>query len=356
MKIGIITLWPGTNYGNRLQIYAVQQVLKGLGVEAQLIKGKTGVHGFLFRLKKIIKILINYRGARYCYRRERSFRCFDAKYIKIAKYAYDEHYRRSDLGKKFDVFLCGSDQIWNPYYTYLNGGCFADFPGAKKRISYSASFGVSEVPQEQKAQFREWLNGMDAISVREQSGKEIVEELTDKKATVLIDPTMMLSAEDWRQIAENPGAGYGKKYVLKYFLGGVTPEVQVFLEKICERYDLEIVDVVPDKSEKNYELNPSHFVYLLDHARLVVTDSFHASVFAILFQKPLRIFDRVEEKLDMSTRIDMLLSFVGDKGLRNNKDLEIDWNFNYSVDEKLQMERSRAKEFLIKAIAADIKQ
>lgn len=350
MKIGIITITQGTNYGNRLQIYAVQQVLKKLGHEGRLILNNTGVNSAGHKVKRLVKILLGLRDAREEYFRERSYRQFDRKYLRVEEEALDEFYAESRLGQRYDAFICGSDQVWNPFTPYMNGIFFADIPNVKKRISYAASFGVEELPERTVQQYSKWLRGFDAISVREESGKRIVESLTEKQATVLVDPTMMLDGDEWAKIEEKPEGFSDRKYIFQYFLGPMDSKVQAFLTKISGENDLEIVNVLPDKKDKNYRLNPSHFIYLLHHAELVVTDSFHAVVFSMLFQKPFRVFDRVHKGINMSTRLDTLLPYFGLTRYRNNFDPYETEQLNYDLEEKLEIRRKESTEFLKRAL------
>lgn len=351
MKVGIITITNGTNYGNRLQIYAVQQVLKKLGHESELIENHTWRHGKGYQVKRCLKILLNYHQEGDEYKREKTFHEFDSKYIKIGAECFDENYRNSKLGSCYDAFLCGSDQIWNPKYPYLNGGCFGDFPSAGKRIAYAVSFGEPCIPDSQKKEYRSWLAGMDAISVREKAGSGIVESLTGHIPEVLIDPTMMLNADEWTKIAEKPKSIPQRKYAFQYFLGEISPEVSEFVHKIEQEKGLHILDVIPQKTEENYRLNPSHFIYLLSHAEVVVTDSFHASVFSILFGKHLRVFDRVSGKMNMGSRLDTLTDIFRCGWARNNFSTNYETDPEFDVSEKLDAERQRALHFLQWALA-----
>lgn len=353
MKVGIITITNGTNYGNKLQIYAVRQVLKKLGYESELIENHTYRHGKAYQVKRYLKILLNYHQERDEYKREKSFHKFDLKYIKIGAESFDENYRKSKLGSCYDAFLCGSDQVWNPKYPYLNGGCFGDFPGAAKRIAYAVSFGEPYIPDSQKKDYKKWLAGMDAISVREKAGSEIVEGLTGRIPEVLIDPTMMLNADEWTKIEEKPKIVPKRKYAFRYFLGEISPEVSEFIHTLEQEKGLHILDVIPKKTEENYRLNPSHFIYLLSRAEVIVTDSFHASVFSILFGKRLRVFDRVSGKMNMGSRLDTLTDVFGCEWARNNFSANYETDPEFDVSEKLDTERQRAMRFLQRALAGN---
>lgn len=354
MKIGIITISQGTNYGNRLQMYAVQQVLHKMGHESYLIENKTHAHGIIYQVKHRLKILLGYKNARYEFYRHKQFKKFDTRFIKIAKLSFNEKYKNSNIASHFDVFLCGSDQVWNPYSPLVNGGSFAAFPNVKRRISYSASFGVENIPEEMKDYYAKWIRGIDDISVRENSGKEIVFDLAQKEAHVLVDPTMMLNAEEWANIEESPASVPKKKYLFKYFLGELSEEVKQHINDLQSKYDLELVDILPNKGEVNYRLNPSHFIFLLHHAEIIVTDSFHASVFALLFNRPLHVFDRVDKKINMSTRLDTLFGLFNSIDVRNNFNLVYSRDVDYKANDILQCERNKAYTFLKNAIKGEV--
>lgn len=353
MKVGIITITSGTNYGNRLQIYAVQKILKKLGHDSELIENNTWRHGKVYHLKRYLKILLNYHHEGNEYKREKSFYEFDSKYIKVGVEAFDENYKNSKLGNMYDAFLCGSDQIWNPKYPFLNGGCFGDFPNAKKRIAYAVSFGEPCIPDRQKKEYKNWLTGMNAISVREKAGRGIVEELIDSTPEVLIDPTMMLNSDEWMEIAERPKSVPQREYAFLYFLGEISPEVLEFVEKIKKEKGLHIQNMFPQKIERNYQLNPSHFIYLLSNAELVITDSFHASVFSILFGRRLRVFDRVSGKMNMGSRLDTLTDTFGCEWTRNNFSTNYEEDPEFNSFAKLEAERKKALYFLQYALAKD---
>ena len=352
MKVGIITITQGCNYGNRLQIYAVQQVLKKIGIDSYLIKNNTGINSIIYKVKCIVKNLFNYNDFRYEHKRQTSFNSFDKSYITISEIVLDENYKKNKLiGKTFDAIVCGSDQLWNPNYSLLNGIYFADFVNVRKRISYAASFGVNILPSDKIEQYRSWLNKFDSISVREESGKILIKKLLDKDCSVLIDPTMMLNMNDWISIEKKPDIRLPSKYILCYFLGEKSSKVVSYISAMEGILNATILDILPSsKNNPLYCLNPSHFIYLIHNCEMVITDSFHAAVFSILFKKAFRVFDRFDQMKSMATRLDTLLNCFDLNDYRNNYsyNLKIEWPVD--LDEKLNYERTRAFDFLKKAL------
>lgn len=233
MKVGIMTITNDKpNYGNRLQNYAVQRVLESIGCEVETINNinkRVITKPYKAFVKNIISsIHYNISGFEKdklnTFLREKRFNDFNKKYIKKSKYFVTETNIPKDLADSYDYFVCGSDQIWNPCFLRSSKLDFLTFAKKGQRISYSASFGISEIPEERKAEYKEWINGLDYISVREEAGADIVKNLTGRDATVLVDPTLMLTNEEWRSIAKKPKLNLEQKYLLTYFLGPISDE------------------------------------------------------------------------------------------------------------------------------------
>lgn len=341
-KVGIITIYDENNYGNRLQNYAVQEILKDMNFDVETIKNINLVNGenYLKRAEKVIP------------ERREKFLKFNDENMKNSQNVVFHHEIDDKFHEKYDYFIIGSDQIWNyNFKDRFSDAVFANFAPKEKRISLSASFGISEVPKENHNLYN-GLNGMKAISVRENAGKEIVKDITGRDdAIVLIDPTMMLSEEKWTSIMKKPAELTSKKYILKYFLGNFSEEKQKEIEKFAAKNDCEIIDVLDEKSF--YKTGPSEFLYLIKNAFLVITDSFHSCVFSIIFNRPFLIFDRDQERMrNMYSRIETLLQkFELDdrkfKGVIDNSHIKV----NYShVDKILFNEQQKVKEFLINAL------
>lgn len=341
-KIGIITIYDENNYGNRLQNYAVQEILKEMNFNVESIKNINLVNGENY-LKRAEKIMPE--------RREKFLR-FNSENMKHTQDVVFHHEIDDKFHDKYDYFIIGSDQIWNyNFKDRFSDAVFANFAPTEKRISLSASFGISEVPKEYYNLYN-GLNGMKAISVRENTGKEIVKNITGREdAVVLIDPTMMLSAEKWSSVMKKPEQLTSKKYILKYFLGNFSEEKQKVVEKFAKENDCEIIDVLDEKSF--YATGPSEFLYLIKNSFLVITDSFHSCVFSIIFNRPFLIFERDQEKMrNMYSRIETLLQKFKLKnrkfeGVIDNSHINVDYS---EVDDILLEEQKKVRKFLRNAL------
>lgn len=320
MRACILTLCNGLNLGNRLQNYALYMALKKLSVEADIVLYRSLGVGSLFwetgwyrRLKQFIKLLINYKKVRNEYYFLRDRYPYYAAFNSLMNQApftmnMSTPFPSNEI-QVYDYFVIGSDQVWNP--SWIEGFWdifFASFAPQNKRIAYAASFGVPAVPAEKKDQFVKGLLGMARISVREKQGAEIVRELIAKEVPVLVDPTLLLSKEEWHQVEKKPKWDVPHKYILTYFLGSVPTKVKEDIENVAKQKQLEVINVYDMKDPRCGHIGPSEFIYLLHHCEMVYTDSFHGTVFSILLNKPFYVINRVQAGMgNMNSRIDTLL-------------------------------------------------
>ena len=183
-----------------------------------------------------------------------------------------------------------------------------------------------------------------------------MEKLTQRRdIQVLIDPTMMLTSNDWDKVIMKPEQAINKKYILKYFLGNISKDKNDEINRIAKENDCEIIDI-SDKNSPFYQTGPSEFLYLEKNAFLICTDSFHSCVFAILYNVPFIVFNREHNGTSMNSRITtLLLKFQLEnryyKGKINNQILQADYTIAYKILEK---ERKKSLDFLKKAL--DIKE
>lgn len=340
MKVGIYTLNGLYNFGNRLQNYALVSYLNNnLNVTAFNI--------WVGKRHSVIKYLLKKAIPLKKYNRYVNFYDFN-KLIKT-------DYKNID---SYDCYIVGSDQVWNPqcmenlYDIFLlNSNKYL------RKVSYAASFGVESLPSEYIQLFKKCIDSFDYVSVREDKGKEIINDmLKNKEVEVLIDPTMLLSKNEWAAVSKMPKAFNcikGKKYILNYFLGELSEERINEIERVAKENDCIIINML-DSNSPFYECGPSEFIYLEMNAFLICTDSFHSSVFAFLFDKPFIVFDREEiGKNNMGSRIDTLLKKFNMKDRRYNGKTITTNNLKHNYEESftiLEEERNRAKDFLSKAL------
>lgn len=375
LKIANLTLDGYFNYGNVLQRYAVCNLLMGLGAEVESLWFSPQV-GFLPYLqshypwmkdswdwKTLVKLGINWKGAtskllsgREAWEAARSavIKSFVDRYIPMR---YDVDF--SKVADEYDYFVTGSDQVWNPYFADLEK-LFIKFAPREKRIAYAASISCPEIPSKDLQGFIDGINGMKAISVREQAGAELIEKLTGRKAEVVADPTMLLAAEKWREIARKPSWLKGDEEILTtYFLGKRPDEI---ISRLADAQGLKVVNILDERVFEHYAVAPEEWLWLIDHAKLMYTDSFHGTVFSILFRRPFVVTERIGDGCvnKMTSRIDTLLGKFGLEARRGTKNngymIANPMSMQYGdVEAVLAKDRQRAEAYLRRALDLDKK-
>ncbi|MBQ5733211.1 MAG: polysaccharide pyruvyl transferase family protein [Selenomonadaceae bacterium] len=347
LKIANLTLDGYFNYGNVLQRYAVCNLLMGLGAEVDSLWFSSQA-GFLPYLqshypwmkdswdwKTWVKLGINWKGAtskllsgREAWEAARNagIKSFVDRYIPM-RYNVDF----AKVADKYDYFVTGSDQVWNPNFADLEK-LFLKFAPRAKRIAYAASISCPEIPSKDLQGFIDGINGMKAISVREQAGAELIEQLTGRKVEVVADPTMLVAAEKWREIARKPSWLKGDEEILTtYFLGKRPDEV---INRLAREHGLKVVNILDEHVFEHYAVAPEEWLWLIDNASLMYTDSFHGTVFSILFRRPFVVAERIEAGCasKMTSRIDTLLGKFGLEARRGTKEN------GYMIDNPMSMQ------------------
>ena len=305
--IGIVTITNGPdNYGNTLQNYAVQCILRELGYIPETIQNLSFVeyrHHGLYLLPKLFR---DCKGA--C--KGIKFYLFSKRNIAYGKYIISTKYVNWDeLNRRYYAFVCGSDQVWNPQLrSNQNWNVnLLKFVKGHKRIALSASFGVSELSQEEEAIFAEPLKCFDAISVREKNAIELIKRMTGKDAILLADPTMVLDTIIWKKLSKPVRSLKGKRFIVKYVLGQAEAVVDQAIKQFCDDHDIKIVVDLMNKKTSYYSIGPDEFLWLIENSAFVFTDSFHATVFSILFKVPFCVFRRQGRLENIFGRLDSLL-------------------------------------------------
>ena len=288
-KIAILTI-VSDNCGNRLQNYALQETLRKMNCNVYTIRRRK--KSVKYKIKQLVRsiLLRDYHSA--CF-------WFNQK-IKWAKQVIPEKNEDFEFSDCYDKYVIGSDQIWNVTFPFIGANDFLPCVPDEKKLSYAASFGIDEIPVEHRLNVKEWLTHISNISVREEAGKNIVENLTGKKAEIVLDPTLLLDASEWEKIEKKPKGRLPLKYIFAYILGDNSSVKQ--LKKNAEKWDISVIEF----DGKNGAIGPEEFVSCIHHAEAIYTDSFHASVFSMIFRKKFQILRRVGNDNDMYSRLDTL--------------------------------------------------
>lgn len=379
MKIGILTLPLNSNYGGVLQAYALQTVLKRMGhdvLEVELKKNLRWQYPPLWKIplsfgkRFLFKYIVRRKNQKILLERyERKIYPllvhdileFISKYIK--QFKVDKFI---DCKGKFDVWICGSDQIWRyKYYPFFESdiaNVYLKFLGddSCKRIAYAASFGTDnwEYPAKETAECKNWIQKFDAVSVREETGVKLCSTYYDIKAKHVLDPTMLLSKDDYVDLIEKSDVPKSKGNLFCYILDNTDEKMNVvkniekqrhlssfFMNGDCGNWTEDL--------EKRIQPPVESWLRAFYDSEFIVTDSFHACVFSILFHKQFLVIGNKERGL---ARIYSLLSMFGledrltsDTGLDINRMKTIDYD---RVDEILAKHREESRTFLIQALTS----
>lgn len=369
MRIAIITFHRAYNYGAVLQCYALYRTLKKLGHECYVLDywpkyfyNEYYVHRDFLLTHPPVKTFLNHFRARNIIKdRNQGFENFLKDYLELMPISIVGECVNVD-GVQFDLYITGSDQVWNDRCARFDRNFFLDFPCArlKKRASYAASFGMKQIPAEKRNEYKRRLSDFAAYSVRENEGKEILSDLLGVNASVNCDPTLLLDYSEWNDITTDTVAD-SEPYILVYYVTK-TEEVQkkanaYAKEKGCKLVILPCnmdIDVLlgkydkPFTSELNLTASPTEFLTLFKNASYIFTNSFHGTVFSLLNHK--QFCSRIQ--LSAKKRNDRVLNLLNQVGLISGDFNEdefitdecVSWN---QVDEKIRSMRKEGWEYLL---------
>lgn len=323
-KIAIVTILDGCNYGNRLQNYALYKVLSEMGNEVQTLK--RGSSRDLSPMKRCVHFIK--QGIRKCiglpdnllfFKRKHIFDEFTKKNIALSKYVLANNIAPNNINDEFDFFIVGSDQVWNANFDFVREDIknyLLTFATPDKRVAYAASFGTNTIPEDLLDLYALELSKFNAISVRELEGANLIRNLISKEIEITLDPTMLLTKREWQDIKQKPRyINEDERFVLTYIMSTRTEVLDKHISEVASSYsaevinlDIEFLDSDKIENKKHYLTSPSEFLWLIENAECVITDSFHACVFSLIYHKPLLLYRR--QGLDMSNRIETLMRSV----------------------------------------------
>lgn len=303
-RIGILTFTEGDNFGQRLQNYALQSVLEQMECNVYTIRQSIPLKVLLREVKKTRKRHLSQTERVQRWNREKKFRAFDQMHIHFYGRVMPFHGRNTWGAKDFDVFIVGSDQVWNPHSPYVGSNFFLSFAPPQKRLTYAPSFSVEEIPATQREKYTAWLRGFSSLTVREDKGAEIIRKLTGQKAEVVLDPTLLLTARDYNAISVKSSLRVDSEYILALFLGTAPPRNEV--EKIGMQENKPVLWLNPFS-----DVGPAEFLDLVRASKIVITDSYHGTIFSVLYHKPFINFMRSGIGCSMSSRFKTLYRILG---------------------------------------------
>lgn len=327
--IGILTPYDANNYGSKLQAYAVQEYLAGFD-DVEIIRFRPSVIERIFKKLVFLAFLHRYSDKKnlgnhldeekqLVQKRKEAIMSFNDEYT-FSPVLFGRRALRKHI-KKCRCVVCGSDQIWNPALLANRTGLLEFVPAEVKKLSFSASFGINSIPDVLRARYKVKLKRFDGISVREESGLRILNEMGFRDAKLFFDPTLIVDKEKWIRLCEKSKLSIEEPYIFCYFLGNESLGRDI-ADKLRKQTGHKIVNIAHFKAhiERDehfadwdlYDVKPSDFINLIRNATYVCTDSFHGTAFSIIFHKRVFTVYRHDnnDQGNTNTRIDSIVHLL----------------------------------------------
>lgn len=358
MKIGIITWHQYSNFGSALQAYALSKACSEISDYVKIIdyqKDKK-LRNIGIKLRCIIGKIFDYMPYNFLPVRRYSYLRFHRYFFNLTDRVHKEELR--EISRQFDVVICGSDQIWAP--NVLDTSYMLDFVDDEsiKKISYAASIGLPQIPDDLLTTYKMYLSKFDAISIREEAGQKLLKENFNIQSEVVLDPTLLLDKKEY-ELIELKLRNFHKKYLFCYFLNK-NHAYRDIVENYAKENNLKIVGVSAREEDGEWiellkNIGPREFLWLVHNAVAVFTDSYHGMIFSLIYNKVFFAFERFKEDdpINQNSRIYQLDKWfeIEKRFLNNGKKTEdcseIDYN---KFHEKLEQARKISKSFLRRAI------
>ena len=359
MKIGILTFPNSTSFGAVLQMYALYKTVDEMGFQAEIINyynhfmkaerhtraitSKSVIYG---KLRLFAKRIMHYQQKRKFVNFERRMRTYPTKPISDTE-------SLKKVAARYRGVICGSDQVWNPNVTGEDLSYFLNFcEKTTKRISYAPSFGITELEKEFQKNVKEELSKFESISVREEEGQHILEEMFETTYPLVLDPTLLVDDNEWSKLEKKIEVA-DEPYIL-YYTVRTSHELFDFCKKLAKKKHMKIIVVGGNfihqinNKQKNVEyavnIGPEEWLYLIHHANCIVTNSFHGTAFSINYKKDFYVeySSTANSRLEQIIRTSELQRRVVQKGCAYGEE-SIDYKY---VENCLSPLREKSIEFL----------
>lgn len=344
------------NYGTNLQTIALYEIINQK-YKCDFLYSRKYCSSKLF-VKKAIKKLrskIKKEGGETPEKNRNIDKCYE----NIRKINLNSPSDKKIILSKYNTFVVGSDQVWNP--GYLESTYLLDFvPKGYRKISYASSIGVNTIPKKCHKIYCKYLSDFSYISMREQQGAKCISKMIRRSVDTVLDPTLLLSSLEWKEICSkevnNISSSLPDKYLLCYFVGNMAQHMKE-IQDISKEMNLKIVVLPITEQETRLSegvvinnAGPKEFVAAVNGATMVCTDSFHMCAFSLNFQKEFWVFKRFNDNSSSSqnSRIDNLFSEFGINRYFNDGDRQsLDYN---RISISLKNKRIECKKLLFSAI------
>ena len=376
MRIGILTLPPHANYGGILQAYAMQTVLERMGHDVVVFNKPIKKHvlpfpmSFFHYIVRFIKKYVFKKPNIYVFKEQKIYKYQKANTLYTDAFVNKHLHNKvvdtlGDIKNEYDAIIVGSDQVWRKIY--FNGSWEKSNPADAylaftndwniNRIAYAASFGVDflELDDTEIQTCKEAIQKFKAVSVREKTGVDICKKHFNVDAKWVADPTLLLDVSYYLTLAKDSNSLFTGKYILKYALDE-SEEIYGLAHKLEEQKEIPMKELKTHEKDSLSEISNctrrpvEEWLYAFAHADYILTDSFHGTVFSILFHKQFTVIANKERGV---TRFTSLLSMFGleDRLISSPNEYKQLPDIDYEkVDIKLEQRRSEALDFLSKAL------
>ncbi len=368
MKIALLSFHNAANYGAALQAYALEHYLTELGHDCEYINYQNHYRKTLYSMRYHIwqslkdgklKDAVKYSlGTPFLELRKMNFNLFYKKYLRTTDSVYTCSEEAATLNGKYDRFIVGSDQVWNPENNGNDTAFLLDFvKNDRERISYSSSFGVANIDGQHRGAYKENLSAFHTLAVRESIGRDLIKELTGRDAQVVLDPVMLLTKEQWMQLV--PNKQRKERFIFSYtnrdnqiadfFKTGYKLEGRKHY--ILSRYTRP-QDFFNPTSRVKYCMSPQEFVSVIANADLVVTASFHCLAMSIILNRPFVAIltgdkGKDERPLNILRALDLEYRILTPSMTVADVQAPIDWK---SVNKTIEGLKASSVEYLVNAI------
>lgn len=300
-RVATHTFLNSDNYGSVLQAYALLKTLNKMGYDAfaidyykdevksmyQIIKPNTSKYNFIMNC-------YSHLHYKQLLMKQKRYADFRNRYIERTPIQYTEHRQLLVNPPAAECYICGSDQVWNTQISDFDNSYLLDFVQSGRKISYAASGITKNTPDSGVDMIISALKNFDAVSVREEIGKERINKRLGDTAIRVLDPVLLLTSEEWRDVLADysyDDIPQKKPYMFCYFAGGVSKDFEKYTVRLAKKMGIKRILIMPEwrnvfrSGEKYYQAGPMEFLKLLNSAEIVCTDSFHGTALSVLLNK-----------------------------------------------------------------------
>ena len=329
-KIGIITFHASHNCGSMMQAYAIQKQIEKLGYDNEIIdfqnEGQKDMYAVVHKkktLKNFIKNTLLLLSRNKIRNQWNDYEKFKNKNFKLSVSKYSNSFELESTNNDYDIFVSGADQIWNITIKDSDDSYFLNFVNDDKlKIAYAPSFGAKNILKysENPSKYAEYLNNYDYLSIRENNGKKWIKDLIGKDVPVVLDPTLLLDSTDYSCLVEKND--YVGKYIF-YYSPTYSRKIDKFVKKISKKYKLPVIvwNAREYYMKKEYlngfilpkKINPGIYLDLINNAELIITTSFHGTIFSTIYRKKFFVI----KNGNMYTTDDRVLTLINQLGIEN---------------------------------------